>query len=734
MVGPLGALGIITKTSQQLVVGIEKADAAGEFGNDHTPVLCDGNATRLAEGDTKDLQEVAFQIEGLDPTILAIGNEQSRLLATKVDGEAMGCAELALLFTGAPETEQVIAVRVEAMDKAFAITIRDEHASIRGASYRCREVLFGLLVKPGCLWIVKGGEDLALEIRLQHLMPTGVCQIEVLPAFLFHQGEAMQAAAEVLSPGIELPTILVEDDHGWRRLTAGENTAFAVHCHPPMGDSEICAPGLLVPSLIPNEGSRFGSHSRPMARVILGRTAAGEGQEAKEGDAHVHSLRRPAVVGRAGVGLHLVKVWVMQRDLWFGFLMPLPIFVQVFGRSGLYAEPWDAPQGLGVPVGFLAAAALLLPDLPRMTRPLPFARLPRLAIGVLCLWVFGLGVWSSRIDPISLLHALQWIAPVCLVSYAAVVAQESPRLEALLRGLTRGTACALAFLLILAGAELLHHGLPDGRIRQNLFLPGMYQLYNYVPVGLTTAGLFCAGYAALGAKGFSDDSGGGRSPMTPWLWLAATASLPLLTGARDPALMFLLVAPFPAWWAARGRGLVILASGCLGLTLALLWAADGNLLLLHKFQAMFFGEGDLSLRGLAGNRATIVEQYWGLVQSHPITGTGLLPPWIADSEAGVTAKGAHNYYLDTLAWAGPLALGSVLVLVVATLKEIPQLLLGNPSGEPLRRIAMAAAGPVAAVLLVSSNLRTPLREPIAAMVAYLLLGLTLTWAYRSRRV
>ncbi|MGB0951877.1 MAG: hypothetical protein ACPG31_01510, partial [Planctomycetota bacterium] len=167
--------------------------------------------------------------------------------------------------------------------------------------------------------------------------------------------------------------------------------------------------------------------------------------------------------------------------------MPLPLFVQVFGPLGLYAQTWDAPQGLGVPIGFLAAALLLWPDLRRMTQPLPLGRFPRAAIGTFCLWVFTLGVLSSRTDPISLLHALQWIAPVCLVSYAAVLAQESSRLEAFLRGLVLGTACALGFLLLLAGAEFLDHGFPDGRIRQNHFLPGMYQLYNYVPVGLATA-------------------------------------------------------------------------------------------------------------------------------------------------------------------------------------------------------------------------------------------------------
>ena len=707
MVGALRGIRVVAEAGEQAVVWAEQTDAAGEFGNDHASIGGDGDPTWAPKGHLQDGKKIALEVEGLHTTILAVGDQQTRCSAAQVDGDAMRRAELTGDLAGATEAGQVPAFRIETMHIAHAIAIGDEERTARPDGDRSGQEAVFRRVDLGGLGIADGGEDVAVEVGLQDLMTGSVRQVEVFRALLLEQSEAMQTSPEVVAPGVELLAILVEDDHGRSRVAAGEDAAIAADRHATVGDAEILIPRLLIPALIPEERSLLVAYAWPVFRKVLRGAATGERKETKGEEAHG------------------VTVWVMHRDLWFGFLMPLPIFVQVMGPFGLYAEPWDAPIGLGVPIGFLAAALLLLPDLRRMMRPLPLGRLPQAAIGTLCLWVFALGVWSSRIDPISLLHALQWIAPVCLVSYAAVVVQKEERLHALLLGLRRGTACGLGILLILGFAEVFTHGLPDGRIRQNHFLPGMYQLYNYVPVGLTAAGLFCAGWSAQ-----QSSKGSGRLTLS---WLGATALMVLWTGARDPALMFLLVAPLPAWWVARGKGLAFLTIGGAALVFSSLWVADGDLLLLNKFQSMFSQDGEFSVREVAGNRAVIMEQYWGLVQRHPLTGTGLLPPWIADPEAGVTAKGAHNYYLDTLAWAGPLALGCVLVLAGSALRHLPHLL-RKEAGEPYQQLARAAVGPVAAMLLVSSNLRTPLREPISAMVGFLLLGILLSWAHTARRV
>lgn len=422
-----------------------------------------------------------------------------------------------------------------------------------------------------------------------------------------------------------------------------------------------------------------------------------------------------------------------MRDKWFGLLVPLPLFLQMRGAFGLYSEPEELPIGLGVPIGFLAALFLLLPDVPKMAQPLPLGRLPYWAMTTFCLWVLFLGILGAQLDSVALLYAAQWVAPVLLMVYLGLVVQSSQRLNHLLIGIRAGTGIALLYLGILFFIEIVTVGSFADRITQNAFLPGMYQLYNYVPVSLTLAGLFCAGLVA--------GNQGDEKPWKVWAFLFGAAIVPLMTGARDPALIFLLAAPFPAWWAYGARGLLGLVLGSAVLSFGFLLLADGNLLLFHKLHGTFSSYGATTLSGMFGARAEVMESYWGLAERHPWTGLRLLPPSIADPESGVVAKSAHNTYLDILARSGPIGLlaflGMILPAGQAALKLllqsfIPSKRLGKVPNR-LHLAARAAAAPAIGLLLISCNLRTPLREPISAMVGFLLIGLLLCWAYSEKR-
>jgi len=422
-----------------------------------------------------------------------------------------------------------------------------------------------------------------------------------------------------------------------------------------------------------------------------------------------------------------------KRDWWFGLLLPLPLFVQMNGPLGLYAEPEELPVGIGVPIGFLLAAAFLLPDLPKLRHRLALGPMAKIALLVFGLWTLFLGFLGAQENKLALLYAGQWLAPLAAAVYASVVAFEEERLFSLLAGLKRGTALALGFLVSLFLCELLSSGSFGGRITQNAFLPGMYQLYNYVPVSLTLSALFCAGLEASSAKTL-------RS-IKVWVFLFGAAMVPLITGARDPALIYMLVAPLPAWWAWRTRGVLALIAGSGILVCFFLILADGNLLLLHKLQGTFSSYGETTLSGMFGPRAEVMESYWSLAKEHPWTGLRLLPPTIADPQAGVVAKSAHNTYLDILAGGGPIALLSFLVLLLSALWATPKLVFrslhrqGSASAEreSLRAAAQSAAAPVVGLVLISCNLRTPLREPISAWVGFLLIGFLLSWAYFEKR-
>ncbi|MDA0667371.1 MAG: O-antigen ligase family protein [Planctomycetota bacterium] len=422
-----------------------------------------------------------------------------------------------------------------------------------------------------------------------------------------------------------------------------------------------------------------------------------------------------------------------KRDWWFGLLLPLPLFVQMNGPFGFYAEPEGLPVGIGVPIGFLLAAAFLLPDLPKLRRRLALGLVAKIALLIFGLWTLLLGFLGAQENKQALLYAGQWLAPLAAAVYVGVAAFEEERLSSLLAGLKRGTTFSLCFLVLLFLWELLFLGSFSGRITQNVSLPGMYQLYNYVPVSLTLSALFCAGLEASSAKTVRTGK--------VWFFLFGAAMIPLITGARDPALIFMLVAPLPAWWACRVRGLLALIAGS-GISVCLfLILADGNLLLLHKLHGTFSSYGETTLSGMFGPRAEVMESYWGLAQEHPWTGLRLLPPTIADPESGVVAKSAHNTYLDILAGGGPIALLSFLTLLLSALWATPKLVLrslcnqASVSAEKntLQVAAQSAAAPVVGLLLISCNLRTPLREPISAWIGFLLIGFLLSWAYFEKR-
>jgi O-antigen ligase len=422
-----------------------------------------------------------------------------------------------------------------------------------------------------------------------------------------------------------------------------------------------------------------------------------------------------------------------KRDWWFGLLLPLPLFIQMNGPFGFYAEPEELPIGIGVPIGFLVAAAFLLPDLPRLRKRLALNTRARIALLVFGIWTLLLGSLGAQENVLALLYAGQWVAPLAALVYVGVVAFEEDRLLSLLAGLKRGTALALGFVALLFLYEFLASDGFEERITQNAFLPGMYQLYNYVPVSLTLSALFCAGLEASSTRT--------TRPWKVWYFLFGAAMVPLITGARDPALIYMLVAPLPAWWKYRMRGLLVLVAGLGILVCLILILAGGDLLLLNKLHGTFSGNGETTLNGVLGPRAEVMESYWGLAKEHPWAGLRLLPPSIAEPGAGIMVKSAHNTYLDILVGGGPIALLSFLALLLSALWAAPNLIFRslrrqgsvNTERSTLQMAAQSAAAPVVGLVLISCNLRTPLREPISAWIGFLLIGLLLSWAYFEKR-
>ena len=414
--------------------------------------------------------------------------------------------------------------------------------------------------------------------------------------------------------------------------------------------------------------------------------------------------------------------FLAKFDALFGFLLPIPIFLQVEGGFRLYSDAFES-TGLSLPLAyFLLPIAILIGVVHGVKQPI--LQPAHLAL------VFALPIWWGLLalrtafqNPTSLLYAAQWAAPLFIILYAASLMRNPERLERFLNLFTWGTLLSLLYLLALAAYEFLFLDSFHGRMTQNAVLPGTYQLYNYVPEGLVISGIFCA---FLGAYR-------GEKPLgRPLLFLALCLLVPLVTGSRGPLLVSILCTVYFAYRFFPMHGFLAAATlAPILLVTALQFLPGDDFLLLEKVSSI--GVSD-EFGGLSGNRDVMAGLYWTVFQQEPLTGTGMLPPSLAFPELGIEVKSAHNYYIDSLAWGGPLSLLGVLLLLGFTIAEVMFRVILPVAEKENKRVSVfwAAVPPALAMMMVSSLLRVPLREPYSGPIGFLLVGLVLAGGYQLR--
>lgn len=412
---------------------------------------------------------------------------------------------------------------------------------------------------------------------------------------------------------------------------------------------------------------------------------------------------------------------LLRFDKLFGFLVPLPIFMQVQGRLGLYSGGFVS-EGLSVPLAYLVAPLAFLSAIPPFLHAQPMPRFPTLGGAMLLLWILVLGGWSSLDNPSAVLYTIQWASPLTMLVYGAMLAYDDRRREAFLAGFLPGTIAALVYLVGQGLFELLFMNSFRGRMSQNVVLPGMYQLYNYVPLGMVMCGLFAAGTCIR--------ENGERRIGWAAVFAGATLLVPILTAARGSVALYGVAVPFLGWrlFGLRGAIWIMLVP----MALLLLFNSE-SFLLLEKLAAL---QEESEYGGTFGNRDAMGRLYWQVYLEDPIFGTRFLPPILAFPELGINVKSAHNYYLDSLAWGGPVALLGVAMLVLGTLTMAGRLfvnfMLTRRHAIPESASMALAALPLAVgVLLVNSNLRIPLREPYTGVIGFILIGLMLGAGQRA---
>jgi hypothetical protein len=303
-----------------------------------------------------------------------------------------------------------------------------------------------------------------------------------------------------------------------------------------------------------------------------------------------------------------------------------------------------------------------------------------------------------------------------------MLAYDDERRANFIKGFVPATIASIVYLIALGAYEFLFMSTFQGRMTQNAIFPGMYQLYNYVPLGMVMCGMFATGVVITRKTT--------KSNVLPLVLMLITLGVPLLTAARGSVALYAVCAPLLGWRMFGLRGaLWVLA---LPLAIMLLFASD-SFLLLEKLSAL---QEQSEYGGTFGNRDEMGALYWQVYMEDPILGTQFLPPILAFPRLGIDVKSAHNYYLDSLAWGGPIALSGILMLLWSVLVTSFQLIrrfLLTPGVAMTRPAALAlSALPTAlGIMLVNSNLRIPLREPYTGVIGFMLIGILLASSQRA---
>ena len=184
VVGPVRLVGIVAKVAQHGVVAVEQGDPAFEFGNGDQPRAIGGrpecDAARAAEIGDRRVDVRAVQAQALQASVLAVADDQHRLLAASVDGHAVTRVELARLAARAAECGDVLEIWTEDVDPVAAVSIGDVDAAVWRDGDGGGVVGVRIVVVLARLhWNAECPDMRAVEAKFDHLFARKVRAVEV---------------------------------------------------------------------------------------------------------------------------------------------------------------------------------------------------------------------------------------------------------------------------------------------------------------------------------------------------------------------------------------------------------------------------------------------------------------------------------------------------------------------------------------------------------------------------
>lgn len=286
VLGAQTRLRVVAKVADEPIVLVEQRDAAGEVGDDETAGGQRRHVARPAQVLVHRAHVRAVHREPLQPVIFAVADQQQRLLAARIQPDAVRRLQLAVVLARAAERLHVLAVLVVEVDPRPAIAVGGEDAAVGTDGDRGRVVLAFVLVDARRLGPAERPQHRAVELGLDDLMAPRVREVQRLLAVLDAQAHAVQAALELLAPRAQQLAVGGERHHRVLGVSVGEHIAVLVDDEAAVRVAEVLAAVEAPPVLDPcvaGAGDRAG-HEVLRRRVVLGE----EGRERHGQDEEGH--------------------------------------------------------------------------------------------------------------------------------------------------------------------------------------------------------------------------------------------------------------------------------------------------------------------------------------------------------------------------------------------------------------------------------------------------------------
>lgn len=326
----------------------------------------------------------------------------------------------------------------------------------------------------------------------------------------------------------------------------------------------------------------------------------------------------------------------------------------------------------------------------------------------------------------SIIFGLQWSWMFIWMFYFSSIDNQKTLLL-FIRGFSAGSIITSVFYFTSGALEYaIYGGLQDeGRMTQNLVLPGQYQVYVYVPTLVAYSLIILNACRWVGLL------------KTSWKMMllanVCSAGALLFFAAREAVVVVMFYALI--WLIASGgaKRYLGVATGCALALIALNAEQVANILDKSDFRlANKFANLDNS-GAQFGGRDTMIEDVSGVFDQSPFFGTYFMPPNAGVFLANINAPSAHNMYVDALAWSGAIGgilyIGVCVSLLFMALKRFLQSFHKFPEDKLGRYFSLA----LLTMLLISNNLNVPMRQPVIAPLVAFMIYICAYWAISGER-